>query len=129
VLSSGIVITRRSASAPAWSTGEDIFLARAPWLRYNSALSDMVAQARAATVMGFVQKPHGAAAWLVSCARRQCAHPAVASKTGLSVTFGVSRINTCASSGYDLHAALFRRQTACITDHLFSALSDFGFHD
>ena len=59
VLSSGIVITGGSAVMPGMvELGEDIFLkpVRRGIPRYNSALSDMVAQARAATVMGLLEE-------------------------------------------------------------------------
>ena len=59
VLSSGIVITGGSAVMPGMvELGEDIFLkpVRRGLPRYNSALSDMVAQARAATVMGLLEE-------------------------------------------------------------------------
>ncbi len=59
VLSSGIVITGGSAMMPGMvELGEDIFLkpVRRGIPRYNSALSDMVAQARAATVMGLLEE-------------------------------------------------------------------------
>ena len=59
VLSSGIVITGGSAVMPGMvELGEDIFLkpVRRGIPRYNSSLSDMVAQTRAATVMGLLEK-------------------------------------------------------------------------
>ena len=59
VLSSGIVITGGSAVMPGMvELGEDIFLkpVRRGLPRYNRALSDMVAQARAATVMGLLEE-------------------------------------------------------------------------
>ena len=59
VLSSGIVITGGSAMMPGMvELGEDIFLkpVRRGIPRYSSALSDMVAQARAATVMGLLEE-------------------------------------------------------------------------
>ena len=59
VLSSGIVITGGSAvMAGMVELGEDIFLkpVRRGLPRYSSALSDMVAQARAATVMGLLEE-------------------------------------------------------------------------
>jgi cell division protein FtsA len=59
VLSSGIVITGGSAVMPGMiELGEDIFLkpVRRGLPRYSSALSDMVAQARAATVMGLLEE-------------------------------------------------------------------------
>jgi len=59
VLSSGIVITGGSAVMPGMvELGEDIFLkpVRRGLPRYNSALSDMVAQVRAATVMGLLEE-------------------------------------------------------------------------
>ena len=59
VLSSGIVITGGSAVMPGMvELGEDIFLkpVRRGLPRYNSALSDLVAQARAATVMGLLEE-------------------------------------------------------------------------
>jgi cell division protein FtsA len=59
VLSSGIVITGGSAVMPGMiELGEDIFLkpVRRGVPRYSSALSDMVAQARAATVMGLLEE-------------------------------------------------------------------------
>ena len=59
VLSSGIVITGGSAVMPGMvELGEDIFLkpVRRGMPRYSSALSDMVAQARAATVMGLLEE-------------------------------------------------------------------------
>ncbi len=59
VLSSGIVITGGSAVMPGMvELGEDIFLkpVRRGIPRYSSALSDMVAQARAATVMGLLEE-------------------------------------------------------------------------
>ena len=59
VLSSGIVITGGSAVMPGMvELGEDIFLkpVRRGIPRYSGALSDMVAQARAATVMGLLEE-------------------------------------------------------------------------
>ncbi len=59
VLSSGIVITGGSAVMPGMvELGEDIFLkpVRRGIPRDSSALSDMVAQARAATVMGLLEE-------------------------------------------------------------------------
>ena len=59
VLSSGIVITGGSAVMPGMvELGEDIFLkpVRRGIPRYAGALSDMVAQARAATVMGLLEE-------------------------------------------------------------------------
>ena len=59
VLSSGIVITGGSAVMPGMvELGEDIFLkpVRRGIPRYSSSLSDMVAQARAATVMGLLEE-------------------------------------------------------------------------
>ncbi|MHB1199883.1 MAG: cell division protein FtsA [Polaromonas sp.] len=59
VLSSGIVITGGSAVMPGMvELGEDIFLkpVRRGMPRYVGALSDMVAQARAATVMGLLEE-------------------------------------------------------------------------
>jgi len=57
VLSSGIVLTGGSAVMPGMvELGEDIFLkpVRRGVSQYNSALADMVAQPRAATVMGLL---------------------------------------------------------------------------
>jgi cell division protein FtsA len=59
VLSSGIVITGGSAVMPGMvELGEDIFLkpVRRGIPKYHGALSDMVAQARAATVMGLLEE-------------------------------------------------------------------------
>lgn len=59
VLSSGIVITGGSAVMPGMvELGEDIFLkpVRRGIPRYHGALSDMVAQPRAATVMGLLEE-------------------------------------------------------------------------
>ncbi|TWO72118.1 cell division protein FtsA [Caenimonas sedimenti] len=59
VLSSGIVITGGSAIMPGMvELGEDIFLkpVRRGVPRYTGALSDMVAQPRAATVMGLLEE-------------------------------------------------------------------------
>ncbi len=59
MLSSGIVITGGSAvMAGMVELGEDIFLkpVRRGMPRYNSGLSDMVAQTRAATVMGLMEE-------------------------------------------------------------------------
>ena len=59
VLSSGIVITGGSAVMPGMvELGEDIFLkpVRRGVPKYSSALSDMVAQPRAATVMGLLEE-------------------------------------------------------------------------
>ncbi len=59
VLSSGIVITGGSAMMPGMiELGEDIFLkpVRRGMPRYTGALSDMVAQTRAATVMGLLEE-------------------------------------------------------------------------
>ncbi len=59
VLSSGIVITGGSAMMPGMiELGEDIFLkpVRRGLPRYSGALSDMVAQTRAATVMGLLEE-------------------------------------------------------------------------
>ncbi|HZY15257.1 MAG TPA: cell division protein FtsA [Ramlibacter sp.] len=59
VLSSGIVITGGSAVMPGMvELGEDIFLkpVRRGLPRYTGALSDMVAQPRAATVMGLLEE-------------------------------------------------------------------------
>ena len=59
VLSSGIVITGGSAvMAGMVELGEDIFLkpVRRGLPRYSSALADLVAQARAATVMGLLEE-------------------------------------------------------------------------
>ena len=59
VLSSGIVITGGSAMMPGMvELGEDIFLkpVRRGLPRYSNALSDMVAQTRAATVMGLLEE-------------------------------------------------------------------------
>jgi cell division protein FtsA len=59
VLSSGIVITGGSAVMPGMvELGEDIFLkpVRRGVPKYTGALSDMVAQARAATVMGLLEE-------------------------------------------------------------------------
>ncbi|MDB5846191.1 MAG: cell division protein FtsA [Polaromonas sp.] len=59
VLSSGIVITGGSAMMPGMiELGEDIFLkpVRRGLPRYTGALSDMVAQTRAATVMGLLEE-------------------------------------------------------------------------
>jgi cell division protein FtsA len=59
VLSSGVVITGGSAVMPGMvELGEDIFLkpVRRGVPRYTGALSDMVAQPRAATVMGLLEE-------------------------------------------------------------------------
>ena len=59
VLSSGIVLTGGSAMMPGMiELGEDIFLkpVRRGIPQYANALSDMVAQPRAATVMGFLEE-------------------------------------------------------------------------
>lgn len=59
VLSSGIVITGGSSVMPGMvELGEDIFLkpVRRGIPKYSSALSDMVAQPRAATVMGLLEE-------------------------------------------------------------------------
>jgi cell division protein FtsA len=59
VLSSGIVLTGGSAVMPGMvELGEDIFLkpVRRGVPRYSSALSDMVSQPRAATVMGLLEE-------------------------------------------------------------------------
>ena len=59
VLSSGVVITGGSAVMPGMvELGEDIFLkpVRRGVPKYTSALSDMVAQTRAATVMGLLEE-------------------------------------------------------------------------
>ncbi|MBA3770917.1 MAG: cell division protein FtsA [Ramlibacter sp.] len=59
VLSSGIVITGGSAVMPGMvELGEDIFLkpVRRGVPKYRGALSDMVSQARAATVMGLLEE-------------------------------------------------------------------------
>jgi cell division protein FtsA len=59
VLSSGIVLTGGSAVMPGMvELGEDIFLkpVRRGIPKYSSALSDMVAQCRAATVMGLLEE-------------------------------------------------------------------------
>jgi cell division protein FtsA len=59
VLSSGIVITGGSAVMPGMvELGEDIFLkpVRRGMPKYTGALSDMVAQARASTVMGLLEE-------------------------------------------------------------------------
>jgi cell division protein FtsA len=59
MLSSGIVLTGGSAVMPGMvELGEDIFLkpARRGIPKYSSALSDMVAQPRAATVMGLLEE-------------------------------------------------------------------------
>ena len=59
MLSSGIVITGGSAVMPGMvELGEDIFLkpVRRGIPKYTGALSDMVAQARAATVMGLLEE-------------------------------------------------------------------------
>ena len=59
VLSSGIVLTGGSAVMPGMvELGEDIFLkpVRRGIPNYHSALSDMVAQTRAATVMGLLEE-------------------------------------------------------------------------
>ena len=59
VLSSGIVITGGSAVMPGMvELGEDIFLkpVRRGVPKYTGALADMVAQARAATVMGLLEE-------------------------------------------------------------------------
>ena len=59
VLSSGIVLTGGSAVMPGMvELGEDIFLkpVRRGIPKYTGALSDMVAQARAATVMGLLEE-------------------------------------------------------------------------
>mgnify|MGYP003337914458 CR=1 FL=1 len=59
VLSSGIVLTGGSAVMPGMvELGEDIFLkpVRRGIPHYNGALSDMVAQPRAATVMGLLEE-------------------------------------------------------------------------
>ncbi|HCL87615.1 MAG TPA: cell division protein FtsA [Comamonadaceae bacterium] len=59
VLSSGIVLTGGSAVMPGMvELGEDIFLkpVRRGLPKYSSALSDMIAQPRAATVMGLLEE-------------------------------------------------------------------------
>ena len=59
VLSSGVVITGGSAVMPGMvELGEDIFLkpVRRGIPKYHGSLSDMVAQARAATVMGLLEE-------------------------------------------------------------------------
>ena len=59
MLSSGIVLTGGSAVMPGMvELGEDIFLkpVRRGVPNYASALSDMVAQTRAATVMGLLEE-------------------------------------------------------------------------
>jgi cell division protein FtsA len=59
VLSSGIVLTGGSCVMPGMvELGEDIFLkpVRRGVTTYNSALSDMVAQPRASTVMGLLEE-------------------------------------------------------------------------
>ena len=59
VLSSGIVLTGGSVAMPGMvELGEDIFLkpVRRGIPKYSSALSDMVAQPRAATVMGLLEE-------------------------------------------------------------------------
>ncbi|HXD39176.1 MAG TPA: cell division protein FtsA [Ramlibacter sp.] len=63
VLSSGIVITGGSAVMPGMvELGEDIFLkpVRRGVPKYTGALADMVAQARAATVMGLLEEARSA---------------------------------------------------------------------
>jgi len=58
-LSSGIVLTGGSCVMPGMvELGEDIFLkpVRRGIPKYSNALSDMVAQARAATVMGLLEE-------------------------------------------------------------------------
>jgi cell division protein FtsA len=59
VLSSGIVLTGGSSIMPGMvELGEDIFLkpVRRGIPKYRGALSDMVAQPRAATVMGLLEE-------------------------------------------------------------------------
>ena len=59
MLSSGIVLTGGSCVMPGMvELGEDIFLkpVRRDFPKYSGALSDMVAQARAATVMGLLEE-------------------------------------------------------------------------
>ena len=59
VLSSGIVLTGGSSVMPGMiELGEDIFLkpVRRGMPKYSSALADMVAQPRAATVMGLLEE-------------------------------------------------------------------------
>ena len=59
VLSSGIVLTGGSCIMPGMvELGEDIFLkpVRRGIPKYSSALADMVAQPRAATVMGLLEE-------------------------------------------------------------------------
>ena len=59
LLSSGVVLTGGSAVMPGMvELGEDIFLkpVRRGIPKYSSALSDMVAQPRAATVMGLLEE-------------------------------------------------------------------------
>ena len=63
MLSSGIVLTGGSCVMPGMvELGEDIFLkpVRRGIPRYSSALADMVAQARAATVMGLLEEARSA---------------------------------------------------------------------
>ena len=59
MLSSGVVLTGGSAVMPGMvELGEDIFLkpVRRGIPHYNGALADMVAQPRAATVMGLLEE-------------------------------------------------------------------------
>jgi cell division protein FtsA len=63
VLSSGIVLTGGSCAMPGMlELAEDIFLkpVRRGVSQYSGALSDMVAQPRAATVMGLLEEAHAA---------------------------------------------------------------------
>jgi len=63
VLSSGVVLTGGSAVMPGIvELGEDIFLkpVRRGVPKYSRALSDMVAQPRAATVMGLMEEARAA---------------------------------------------------------------------
>jgi cell division protein FtsA len=74
MLSSGIVLTGGSCIMPGMvELGEDIFLkpVRRGIPKYSSALSDMVAQPRAATVMGSARRsPHGPFARLQGGAKK-----------------------------------------------------------
>ena len=76
VLSSGIVITGGSAVMPGMvELGEDIFLkpVRRGVPKYRGALSDMVSQARAATVMGLLEEARAGARCAASRWRRRTA--------------------------------------------------------
>ncbi len=109
MLSSGIVLTGGSSVMPGMiELGEDIFLkpVRRGIPKYSSALSDMVAQPRAATVMGLMEEarlarlrgfPGGAEKWLGQDRHGPC--QGLVHRELLTMTETIPSPSSCAARG------------------------------